>query len=109
MIAEQRWEACNRNLLLYKEIQNSITKEDIVLFESTKKNYNQQNNTPIDSLFIRQSKSDTITISDLTVDANNHNGRILSLKYSSDDTAMVVVANTFKKVHDVTTMFDFDE
>ena len=98
-IAERGWGPCNRNLLLYKEILNTMTKEDTVIFESMKGNYCQQNSfpntdinlrTPVESVCVTHSKtSHTIIISDITSDPN-HNGKVISLNYSSGNSAMVL-------------------
>ena len=132
-IAERGWGPCNRNLLLYKEIQNTMTKEDAQVFETMKKNYNhdlQSATSPIDDLCIPHSTSDTTIISDVTGD----HGAIISLNYSSGNSAMVLetlvgahdlnearernkknkekgneVANKYKQAKAVTAMFHFNE
>ena len=99
-IAERGWGPCNRNLLLYKEIQNTMTKEDMKTFDAMKKDYAQPNSANdtefvspiIDLLCIRKSNSDTTIISDLTDPNNNKNsnGTVLCLTYSSGNLAMVL-------------------
>jgi len=137
-IAERGWGPCNRNLLLYKEIQNTMTREDIVTFDAMKKNYVQPDSdfvSPIiDSLCIKKPNSDTTIISDLTDPHNNKNTSVISLNYSSGNSAMVLetligaqdlnearernkrhktmgieASNTYKKAKAVTAMYHFKE
>lgn len=138
-IAERGWGPCNRNLLLYKEIQNTMTREDIETFNAMKNNYVQPDSefaSPIiDSLCIKKSNSDTTIISDLTDPHTNKNtSSIISLNYSSGNSAMVLetligaqdlnearernkrnktmgieASDTYKKAKAVTAMFHFKE
>ena len=81
-ISERGWGPCIRNLLLYKEILNTMTKEDNATFESMKGNYCQENikvRNPVDSICVLLSKtSDMTIISDITSDPNHNNhGRVI--------------------------------
>ena len=57
-ISERGWGPCNRNPLLYKEIQNTMTKEDIVAFELMKQNFIPPNDSfqevPLQSVIASQ-------------------------------------------------------
>ena len=78
-----------------------MIKEDIKTFNAIKKEYVQSNSANdtefvssiVDSLYIRKSNSDTTIISNLT-DPNKKNSdgtvTVLSLNYSSDNSAMVM-------------------
>ena len=55
-IVERGWGPCNRNLLLYKEIQNAMTSNDCNAFKMLKSNFviPKQHNSfqpPVDSVF----------------------------------------------------------
>jgi len=97
-IAERGWGPCNRNLLLYKEIQNTMTRDDAALLKSMKdtflspsNNFAETDKALIDSLSIQQSSSgDGTIISDLTENGPNLSQKIVSLNYSSGNSAMVL-------------------
>ena len=138
-IAERGWGPCNRNLLLYKEIQNTMTKEDIVVFDAMKKNYAQPNDSNEKSLvplFIDSLPSDTTIVSDLTppTTSPNNQSTVISLNYASGNSAMVLdtlvgaqdlnearernkkkkekgieAANKYKQAKAVTAMFHFQK
>ena len=64
-ISERGWGPCNQNLLLYKEILNTMTQEDNAIFESMKGNYCQENiklRNPVDSICVSLSKTSETTI-----------------------------------------------
>ena len=100
-IAERGWGPCNRNLLLYKEIQNTMTTDDCVAFQLLKSNFvtpiqHGSFQPPFDSVSIPQSQS--TSISDLTDPAQQISkyyrgtsyNNLLSLNYSSGNSAMVL-------------------
>ena len=95
-IAERGWGPCNRNLLLYKEIANTMTRDDADLLKSMKDTFLSPSDTfaptPIDSLAINKSSSgDTTIISDLTENGPKMmTDKIMSLNYSSGNSAMVL-------------------
>ena len=101
-IAKRGWGPCNRNLLLYKEVENTMTRDDHALLESMKHTFlspsdkfapttTETNKAPINSLSIQKcSSGDTTIISDLTNNGPKMSEKIMSLNYSSGNSAMVL-------------------
>ena len=97
-IAERGWGPCNRNLLLYNDIQNTMTRDDAALLKSMRdtflspsNNFAETDKAPIDSLSIQQSTSgDATIISDLTKNGPKLSKKMVSLNYSSGNSAMVL-------------------
>ena len=138
-IAERGWGPCNRNLLLYKEIQHTVTKEDGTLFQSMERNFIPPSDnfsyaaeSPVESVSFQKSHSGS-TISDLSDMPHRPTSDIISLNYSSGNSAMVLetlighhdinearernkkhkenglkVAETYKKAKALTAMYHFN-
>lgn len=141
-IAERGWGPCNRNLLLYKEIQHTMTKDDTELFHSMQTNFfpstsnfaSAAESPPESVSFLKTAHSSSSTIiSDLTDMQQHTKSDIISLNYSSGNSAMVLetlighhdinearernkknrengqqVANTYKKAKALTAMYHFN-
>ena len=97
-ITECGWRPCNRNLLLYKEIQNTMTSDNCGAFKLLKRHFIilKQHNSfqpPVDSVSFQQSHSTTSIseISDPVISDNVFNNHtLLSLNYSAGNSAMVL-------------------
>ena len=86
-IAKRGLGPCNRNLLLYKEVENTMTRDDHALLESMKHTFlspsdkfapttTETNKAPINSLSIQKcSSGDTTIISDLTDNGPKMSGK----------------------------------
>ena len=104
-IAERGWGPLNRNLLLYKEIQHTMTREDFKNLESMKRTFQQPNMyknfvTPFETIsFLSRLSDSTTTISDLTDQDQMLYPKYHSLNYSSRNSAMVL--ETLVGAHDL--------
>ena len=105
-IAERGWGALNRNLLLYKEIQHTMTREDSQIFQSMQRSFQQPDicNTFMPSFetvaFPNPSEPNNSIISDLNNQEQTcQETTIVSLNYSSGNSAMVL--ETLVGAHDL--------
>ena len=95
-ITESGWGLYNRNVLLYKEIQNIITRNECDTFNLLKRNFviPKQNNyfqPSVNIIPIEKSHSTSISdIRDPLLSQNICNNKLLSLNNSSGASAMVV-------------------
>ena len=91
-ICERGWGPCNRNLLKYREIQNSMTNQERSHFEA---HYGHQF-PPTDSLTLPSPSSQTSQVSDLSQPSftltENNNNVTMDFNYSSGNSAMVIEA-----------------
>ena len=89
-IAERGWNPCNQNLLLYPEIQHTMTKSDRDSFSQTYLSLN--NNGSVPNCVDLSSSSSRSTISDLSCPTRyNAAGKdIIQLNYSSGNSGMAL-------------------
>ena len=94
-IAERGWGPLNRNLLLYKEVQHTMTKQERESFIGT-----LHNNPPLISVDINSDNSTAVSdLSNVSQKFLNsrHHQKVIALNYSSGNSAMVldtIVAET---------------
>ena len=87
-IAERGWGPLNRNLLLYKEVQHTMTKLERETFNGT-----IHNNPPLLAVDINSDNSTAVSdlsnVSQKFVNSRHHQ-KVISLNYSSGNSAMVL-------------------
>ena len=94
-IAECGWGPWNINLLLYKEIQNTMTSDNYDAFKLLKSNFvrPKQHNSfqpPVYSVSIQQSRSTAVSnIHNPVIFNDIYNNNLLSLNYSSGNLAIM--------------------
>ena len=97
-IAERGWVPCNRNLLLYKKIQQTMTKDDTALFQRIQTTYDVLTDdfafevlpSPVESVAFQKSHSGLTIISNITDLPQKASSDVISLNYSSGNSAMVL-------------------